>query len=289
MTNLQNQLVLITGATSGIGKETATELAKKGAHIILLARNAGKAAATQSEIKAAAGHDRVDVLLADLADLGQVRRAAAEFNARYPRLDVLVNNAGLLFGAERGLSPDGNEIGLATNHLGPFLLTSLLLDKLKASPAARIVNVASLAYKFAKPDLADVQSMRSYNAMRVYGNTKLYNIMFTQELARRLRAHGLTNISTNALHPGAVASNFGDHGGGWMTKVIQWSRPFMLSVAQGAETSIFLASVPEVQNVSGGYFAKKRAEPVQHAFNTAENARLLWALSEQLTETRFLD
>lgn len=288
MPNLQNQLVLITGATSGIGKETATELAKKGAHVVLLARNADKAAATQREIQAAAGHNRIDVLLADLADLGQVRRVAAEFNARYPRLDVLVNNAGLLFGAERALSPDGNELGVATNHLGPFLLTALLLDKLKASPAARIVNVASLAHKYARPNLADFQSARHYGAMRVYGNTKLYNIMFTQELARRLRAHGIANVTTNALHPGAVASNFGDHGGGWMTKVIQWSRPFMLSVAQGAETSIFLASAPEVQHISGGYFAKKKAVPVRHAFNTPEHARQLWKLSEQLTETQFL-
>ena len=288
MPDLQNQLVLITGATSGIGKETATVLAQMGAHVVLLARSAEKAAAVQREIQAAAGHDRVDVLLADLADLGQVRRAAAEFNARYPRLDVLVNNAGLLFGSERTLSPDGYELGLATNHLGPFLLTALLLDKLKASPAARIVNVASMAYKFAKPDLADLQSARGYGAMRIYGNTKLYNIMFTQELARRLRAHGLTTISTNALHPGAVASNFGDHSGGWMTKVIQWSRPFMLSVAQGAETSIFLASALEVAEVSGGYFAKKKAEPVRHAFNTPAHARKLWELSEELTGTRFL-
>ncbi len=113
--------------------------------------------------------------------------------------------------------------------------------------------------------------------------------MFTQELARRLRSHGLSRISTNALHPGAVASNFGDHGGGWMTTVIQWSRPFMLSVAEGAETSIFLASAPEVENVSGGYFAKKKAAPVRHAFNTPAHARQLWELSEQLTETRFLD
>ena len=288
MPNSQNQLVLITGATSGIGKETATELAKKGAHVVLLARNADKAAATQREIIAAAGHHRVDVLLADLADLSQVRRVAAEFNARYPRLDVLVNNAGLLLGAERALSPDGYELGVATNHLGPFLLTALLLDKLKASPDARVVNVASLAHKYAQPNLADFQSARHYSAMRVYGNTKLYNIMFTQELARRLRVHGIANVTTNALHPGAVASNFGDHGGGWMTKVIQWSRPFMLSVAQGAETSIFLASAPEVQHISGGYFAKKKAEPVRHGFNTPEHARQLWKLSEQLTETHFL-
>jgi NAD(P)-dependent dehydrogenase (short-subunit alcohol dehydrogenase family) len=134
MPDLHHQTVLVTGATSGIGKVTATELARMGAHVVLLARNAAKADATQQEIKAAAGHDRVDVLLADLADLEQVRRAAAEFNVRYPRLDVLVNNAGLIFGAERQLSVDGNELGLATNHLGPFLLTALLLEKLQATP-----------------------------------------------------------------------------------------------------------------------------------------------------------
>ena len=288
MPDLQNHVVLVTGATSGLGKVTAIELAKMGAHVVLLARNAEKAEATQREIRAAAGHDLVEILLADLADLGQVRRAAAEFAARHSRLDVLVNNAGLIFGAERQVSADGNEMGVATNHLGPFLLTALLFEQLRASPAARIVNLASAAYQFARPRLADFQSTRGYGAMRVYGNTKLYNIMFTQELARRLRAHGLRNISTNALHPGAVASNFGDNGGGWMTKVIQWSRPFMLSVALGAETSIFLASAPEVENVSGGYFAKKKAEPVRHAFNTPENARQLWELSEQLTGARFL-
>ena len=288
MATLQNQIVLITGATSGIGQVTATELAQMGAHVVILARNADKAAAAQQEIKAAAGHDRVDVLLADLADLAQVRRAAAEFSARYPRLDVLVNNAGLIFGAERQLSPDGHELGVATNHLGPFLLTSLLFEKLRASPAARIVNVASMAYQFARPDLHDLQSARHYGAMRVYANTKLFNIMFTQELARRLRAHGIANVTTNALHPGVVASNFGDSAGGWMGKLTALARPFMISVAKGAETSIFLASDPAVASTSGGYFDKKRAEPVKNSFNTPEHARQLWTLSEQLTDTQFL-
>lgn len=288
MSDFQNHYVLVTGATSGIGKVTATALAKMGAHVILLARNAEKAAATQQEIKAAVGHDRVDVILADLADLGQVRRAAAEYSARYPRLDVLVNNAGLIFGAQRQLSVDGNELGLATNHLGPFLLTALLLDKLRTSPAARVVNVASAAHQFARPDLADIQSVRRYGPARVYGNTKLYNIMFTQELARRLRAHGITNVTTNALHPGAVATNFGDSAGGWLGRLTQLARPLMLTAAQGAETSIFLASSPVVAAISGGYFAKKKAAPVRHSFNTLDHARQLWEMSEQLTGTSFL-
>ena len=288
MPDLQNQIILVTGATSGIGKVTATELAKMGAHIVILARSAEKAADTQQEIKAAAGHSHVDILLADLADLDQVRRAAAEFNARYPRLDVLVNNAGLIFGTDRQLSPDGNELGVATNHLGPFLLTALLFDKLKASPAARVVNVASEAYRMARPDLADFESAKGYGALRVYANTKLYNIMFTQELARRLRAHGIANITTNVLHPGVVASGFGSGSGGLMGLFTQLGRPFMISTEKGAETSVFLASAPAVASTSGGYFDKKRAEPVKSAFNTPEHAQQLWELSEQLTDTQFL-
>ena len=288
MPSLQNQIALVTGATSGIGQVTATELAKMGAHVIILARNAEKAAAAQQEIKAAAGHDHVDVLLADLADLDQVRRAAAEFNAKYPRLDILVNNAGLILGAHRQVSPQGYELGLATNHLGPFLLTSLLLDKLRASPAARVVNVASTAYRMARPNLADLQSTRSYGALGVYANTKLYNIMFTQELARRLRSHDIANVTTNALHPGVVASSFGSAANGLMSVFVQLGRPFMISTAKGAETSVFLASAPEAASTSGGYFDKKRAEPVKSSFNTPEHARQLWELSEQLTDTHFL-
>lgn len=288
MPDLQQQIVLITGATSGLGKVTATELAKMGAQVVILARNAEKATATQREIKATAGHSRVDVLLADLADLSQVRRAAAEFNARYPRLDVLVNNAGLIFGAQRQLSPDGHELGVATNYLGPFLLTALLFDKLRASPAARIVNLASDAYRLAKPNLADFQAARDYSAMRVYGNTKLYTIMFTQELARRLRAHGITNVTTNAVHPGVVATSFGASAGGWVSKFAALARPFMISVEKGAETSIFLATAPEMAASSGEFYVKKKPQPMKHPFNTPEHARRLWELSQELTGTNFL-
>ena len=239
MASLSDKIILVTGATSGIGEVTARELARQGAHVIILARNAEKAKKTQQDIIADTNNSEVDVVLADLSVLQEVRDVAADIHAKYPRLDVLVNNAGLMFGAEREVSPDGNEMTLATNHLGPFLLTSLLLDLLQKSPAARIVNVASMAYKFSKPTLDDIQSERSYSAMWQYGTSKLWNIMFTQELARRLRAHGIGNITTNSLHPGAVATGYGQQSGGWLSAVLALGRPFMLSPEKGRRNQPF--------------------------------------------------
>ena len=146
-----------------------------------------------------------------------------------------------------------------------------------------------MAYRFSKPTLDDLQSARSYSPVWEYGTTKLWNIMFTQELARRLRAHGIANVTTNALHPGAVATGYGQQSGGWLTAVLTLGRPFMLSPEKGAETSIFLAADPSVANISGGYFSKKKVEPVKSSFNTPANNRRLWELSEQLTSTQFLD
>ncbi len=289
MADLQDKIVLVTGATSGIGEITARELARQGAHVIILARNRSKAERTQREIIAATGNERVDIVLADLSVLQQVRDVAARLHDKYPRLDVLVNNAGLMFGAERETSADGYEMTLATNHLGPFLLTSLLFDLLQKSPAARIVNVASIAYRFSKPTLDDIQSEHSYSPMWEYGNTKLWNIMFTQELAQRLREHGITNVTTNSLHPGAVATGYGKQSGGWLSAVLALGRPFMLSPEKGAETSIFLASNGGVGTISGGFFSKKKPEPVKSSFNTAANNQRLWQMSEELTGTKFLD
>ena len=288
MPDLPNKIILVTGATSGIGEVTARELARQGAHVVILARNAEKAAKTQQKIIQATGNERVDVVLADLSNLSQVRAVAADLHARYPRLDVLVNNAGLMFGAERQVSAEGYELTLATNHLGPFLLTSLLFDLVRNAPAGRIVNVASMAYRFSRPTLDDLQSARSYSAALEYGTTKLFNIMFTQELARRLRAADAEQVTTNCLHPGAVATGYGTHSGGWLGAAIALARPFMISPEKGAETSIFLASDPSVAAVSGGFFDKKKPVPVKSDFNTPENSRRLWELSEELTGTSFL-
>lgn len=289
MPNLQDKIILVTGATSGIGEVTARELARQGAHVVMLARSREKAERTQQAIIATTGNQQVDIVLADLSVMQQVRDVAAELHAKYPRLDVLVNNAGLMFGAERELSADGYEMTLATNHLGPFLLTSLLLDLLQKSPAARIVNVASMAYRFSKPTLDDLQSERDYSPVWEYGNTKLWNIMFTQELAARLRAHDIANVTTNCLHPGAVATGYGKQTGGIVGAVLSLARPFMISPEKGAETSLFLATDASVARVSGGFFSKKKAEPVKSSFNTPAHNRRLWELSEQLTGTQFLD
>ena len=284
---VSNQIILITGATSGIGRVAALELARQGAHVVILARNADKAAQTQQLISQQTGQP-VDVVLADLSDLGQVRRVAADIQQRYPRLDQLINNAGLMFGAERELSAQGYEMTLATNHLGPFLLTALLLDLLRNSPAGRIINVASDAHRFSKPTLDDLQSERSYSAVLEYGNTKLWNIMFTQELARRLRAHGIANVVTNALHPGAVATNYGQQTGGLVGLGLALARPFMLSPQKGAQTTIFLATDAKAGASSGGYYSKRKPVAVKNRFNTPENNRRLWELSEQLTGEKFL-
>lgn len=287
-TPASEQITLVTGATSGIGKVTARELVRQGHHVILLARNAEKAARVRQDFQAIArSGQRVDVLLCDLSDLSQVRRAAGEFLQRYDHLDLLINNAGLLFGKQREESADGFEMTLATNYLGPFLLTSLLLPALQKSPAARIVNVASMAYRFSNPNLADLNQEQDYSPLWQYGNTKLYNILFTQELARQLRERKISTIVTNSLHPGAVASGFGSDSGGWLTLLTTLGRPFMISTEQGARTTLFLATNPVGGQVSGGYFDKEKAKAVKHDFTAPDKARQLWEQTEEMVGQKF--
>ncbi|MBT2558993.1 SDR family oxidoreductase [Hymenobacter sp. ISL-91] len=288
ISSASEQIALVTGATSGIGKVTARELVRRGYHVILLARDAAKAARVRQEFQQlAASGQRVDVLLCDLSDLSQVRRAAEEFIQRYHRLDVLVNNAGLIFGKERETSTDGYEMTLATNYLGPFLLTSLLLPALERSKAARIVNVASEAYHMAKPKLHDLNQEGNYSAWRQYGNSKLYNILFTQELARQLRARGIANVVTNSLHPGVIASSFGFASGGLTSLFTRLAAPFLLTTEEGARTSIFLATDPIGGQVSGGYFDKQQATPVKHEFTDPAKVRQLWQETERLVGQEF--
>jgi retinol dehydrogenase-12 len=274
---MRDKTVLITGATSGIGRATALGVARQGATVVVLCRDRAKGEALLSELRAA-GAAEVDLIVADLAVQAEVRRAAAEFLASGRPLHVLVNNAGVV-NLERSVTPDGLETTFAVNHLAYFLFTLLLLDRLRESAPARIVNVSSDAHKLGPLDFDDLQSERRYSVMRVYGRSKLANILFTAELARRLAGSGVT---VNSLHPGAVATGLGKNNGGWAKALIALLKPFFRSPDDGAATSLFLATSPAVEGVSGRYFVKCRERTPSAAAQDAAAAARLWTVSEQL-------
>jgi NAD(P)-dependent dehydrogenase (short-subunit alcohol dehydrogenase family) len=280
---MQGKTVVVTGGNSGIGFETAAALASMGARVLLTARNADKGRAAVSAItQRLHGEGRVQLVVFDLADLASVRQGAAEILEQAPRLDVLVNNAGLVL-TERTETVDGYEATFATNHLGPFLLTNLLLEKIAASTPARIVNVASTAHGAARHGIPfdDLQSTGRYRGMRVYGESKLANMLFTLELARRFEGKGVT---ANSLHPGTVRTGYGSDGDarGFLAFGIKIASPFFLSPAKGARTSVYLASSPEVEGVSGKYFVKCKAKQPRRWAQDPDAARRLWQVSEQL-------
>jgi NAD(P)-dependent dehydrogenase (short-subunit alcohol dehydrogenase family) len=279
--NLEGKTVLITGATAGIGEISARALARMGARVVIVGRSAQKCEATVESIRRESGNPDVEALVADLSSMSEVRRLAGEFLSKYDRLDVLLNNAGALF-ATRTETADGFERTFALNHLAYFLLTNLLIDRLKASAPSRIVNVASEAHRFAPGGLNfnDLQTEKRYRGFRVYGASKLANILFTRELDRRLEGTGVT---ANCLHPGFVATNFTSGNGmlGWVFR--RMASLFAIPPEQGAQTSIYLASSPEVAGVSGGYFDKCKPREPQLAGRNDKAARTLWEVSEELT------
>ncbi len=279
MLSMQGRICLMTGGTNGIGKSTARALAGMGATVVIVGRNAAKAAQVVAEIRAATGNQNVEALIADLSSQADIRRLAEAFKRKYAQLHVLLNNAGGMFW-ERELTVDGLERTWALNHLAYFLLTELLLDTLKASAPARIVNVSSAAHRGGKIDFDDLQSARGYTAMQVYGKSKLANLLFTQELARRLEGTGVT---VNALHPGFVNSGFAKNNAGLAFKVFGLISPLMArSPDKGAETSVYLASAPEVQGVTGKYFSDCReAQTAPQALDSAA-AKRLWAVSAEM-------
>jgi NAD(P)-dependent dehydrogenase (short-subunit alcohol dehydrogenase family) len=272
---MQGKTILITGATRGIGAVTAQELAKQGARVIVVGRDAGRAEDIARTIVAAGGV--ADVLVADLSVAAEVRRLAQEVRARYERLDVLVNNAGAVF-TTRQENRDGIELTWALNHLSYFLLTTLLLDLLVTSGSARVVNVSSEAHRGGRINFDDPEGKRGFNAWQAYSQSKLANILFTNELARRLEG---TAVTANSLHPGFVATNFGKSNGGiwqWLFSLAQFAA---ISPEQGAQTTIYLASSPEVAGVSGKYFDKSRPATPSPAAQDAVAATRLWELSER--------
>lgn len=276
------RVCVITGATSGIGRATAEALAQRGATVALVCRDRGRGEETRAAVARSGGHDRVTLHLADLASQAEIRRVAAELIARLPQIHVLINNAGVV-NLSRTTTVDGIETVFAVNHLAYFLLTNLLLDTLGRSGAARIVNVASDAHKFGPLDFDDLQNTRRYRSMRVYGQSKLCNILFTRELARRLAG---SDVTANAVHPGAVATRLGQNNGRWAQLLIKGLSYFFRTPAQGAATSIYVATSPALAGVSGRYFANCReARPSAAAQDDAAAARL-WQVSAELTGLR---
>jgi NAD(P)-dependent dehydrogenase (short-subunit alcohol dehydrogenase family) len=279
MTDMSGRICLVTGATRGIGRATAEALAKSGAHVLLHGRDSASVGAVCREM---IRYGQVTGVVGDLGSLAAVRKLASDIAAQYPRLDVLVNNAGTGT-RRRQTTVDGYERTFAINHLAPFLLTNLLLERLKASKAARVVTVSSMAHRNVTLDFDDLNfEKRPYSGLRAYGESKLANILFTLELASRLAG---SNVTANCLHPGVVATNiFAAFFGGRTGKIFSvLFRPFMLSPANGAKTSVYLASSPEVAKVTGKFFDKSREAPPAPAAQDAAAAKRLWEISAKLT------
>ena len=275
---MKGKTIVATGATSGIGEAAVLELAGMGARIVIVARDEARAQATMRKLEAKAPGLDHRMHLADLSSMAETRKVGAAIAASEPRIDVLINNAGALF-SERRVTPEGLELTFALNHMAYFVLTEALRDKLVASAPARIVSTSSTAHQGASLDFDDLQSAKGYGGLKVYGRSKLANILFTRELARRLAGTGVT---ANCLHPGVVATRFGSSSGGFAGLVIPFLRPFFLSPEKGADTIVYLASSPEVAKTTGEYFVKRKiAEPSAAARDDAA-AKRLWEASETL-------
>ena len=283
--SLDGKICMVTGATSGIGLVTARRLAEQGASVVLVGRDPELGEAALAAIRRNAPEATLEVLYANLSEHAGVRRLAEAFQARHPRLDVLVNNAGGMFGG-RQLSPDGIEMTFALNHLGYFHLTSLLLPTLKAAPGARIVNVASRAHEGVKLRFDDLQHERRYIGWLAYKRSKLANLLFTYELARRLANDNGADgggPTVNALHPGFVATNIGVRHGFIPGLLWRLGSLAAIDAEEGAETSVYLASSPDVRGVTGRYFVKCRARESSSASYDQDAARRLWDFSVEMT------
>jgi NAD(P)-dependent dehydrogenase (short-subunit alcohol dehydrogenase family) len=276
---MKGKVVVITGATSGIGQVAAERLAAMGARLVVVARDRDRGEAALLRLRERRPDATHQVHYADLSRLAEMKRVAAAIAAAEPRIDVLINNAGAMFGT-RQVTPDGFERTFALNHLAYYVVTCGLKGSLIAGAPARIVSTASDAHRGNQLDFNDLQSARNYRGFTVYGRTKLMNILFTRELAKRLSG---TGVVANALHPGFVATRFGDESGGLTAWGVRFAKLFAISPADGAETIVYLASSPQAATVSGGYFYKSRpATPTAAAQDDTAAARL-WAETEKLT------
>ena len=287
MSKMKGKICIITGSNSGIGKETATNLVKMGATIVMVVRDQERGEKARTEIVKQTGNNSVDLMICDLSSMDSIRRFVKEFKGKYDRLDVLVNNAGAMFN-KREVTSEGFEKTVAVNYLGPFLLTRELLDLLKSSAPSRIINVSSGLAKNGKVDLDDLQSEKNYKGTKayskvrapVYANTKLMLMMFTYELARRLKGSGVT---ANVLMPGFVATNLGKNSGSLSSSIMfKMVRPMQVSAKKGAETSIYLASSEDVEDVTGKCFIKKKEAMTCPASYNEELQKRLWNKTESI-------
>jgi len=276
---MEGEVALITGGTSGIGKATATALAAMGAEVVVSGRSEERGEAAVEEIRERSGNEKVSLVLADLAVQAEVRGLAQAFKERHDRLDVLVNNAGIIQ-SKRTETPDGIELTLAVNHLAPFLLTNLLLGLLKESAPSRIITVSSEARREAEIYFDDLQSERRYRAFRVYGMTKLANILFTYELAERLAG---TGVVANCLHPGSVNTNFANNNRSLGTLLFRAFKPFMRTPEQGADTVVYLAVSPETREMTGRYMTDRKVISSYEEPHDVLAQKRLWEVSEELT------
>lgn len=278
--SMRGRICMVTGANAGIGRATAMSLAKLGATVVMVCRNADKGQAAWADIREASGDSNLELLIADLASQRAVRQLADEYRRSHDRLHVLVNNAGTS-SKQRILTGDGIEQTFAVNHLAPFLLTNLLLDVLKASAPARVVNVTSSAESFGKIHFDDLTLAQNYGSMRAHAQSKLANVLFTYELARRLAGTGVT---VNCLNPGAVRTDGPLQMGGFYGLMARLARPFALTPEQGAEAVVYLATSNEVEGVSGQYFEKQKAHQSSKQSYDAVLAQRLWDVSVELTK-----
>ena len=278
--DMRGKVCVVTGANSGIGKETALALARMGATVALVCRSESRGTDALREIKQRSGNDSVSLLVADFSSQRQVRGAAAAVLGQFDRLDVLVNNAGVTPWQRRVTDEQGLELTFAVNHLAPFLLTNLLLERLTASAPSRIVTVSSGAHRRVALDFDDLQNEQSFVPFDVYSQTKLANVYFTYELARRLEG---TGVAANCLHPGVVSTALFRHVPKPVGLAVKLARPLLLTPAQGADTAIYLAAAPEVAGVSGRYFERRAAVESSPASRDAAAARRLWEVSAALT------
>jgi NAD(P)-dependent dehydrogenase (short-subunit alcohol dehydrogenase family) len=280
-TDLAGRVCVVTGATRGIGRATAAGLTKLGATVVLICRQREDGERVSREVRVK-DSPLPDVVTADLSSQTSIRQAAASIRERYRQLHVLINNAGV-FTRRRELTVDGLEMQFAVNHLAYFLLTNLLLEQLEAGAPSRIINVSSGAHAGARIDFGDLQGERGYDPGRAYSHTKLANLLFTYELARRLSVTGVTGVTVNALHPGVIATNLLANYMGVPVVGSALDRTFGATPEEGAETSIYLAASPAVEGITGKYFVRKKPAASSRESHDAAAARRLWEVSERLT------